>query len=55
MNNNPNEINKDRLLVAMEFSNSKWLIGFYNGEKVRRRNIEAQDQACSLREVVTAQ
>ncbi|MBC8207334.1 MAG: hypothetical protein H8E68_09330 [Kiritimatiellaeota bacterium] len=32
MTNNPVH-SADKLLVAMELSNSKWVLAFYNGEK----------------------
>ena len=28
---------KQNLIVAMELSNSKWLLGFDNGEKIRKK------------------
>ena len=43
MNNAPAH-NADKLLVAMELSNSKWLLAFYNGEKIRRKSIDARDR-----------
>ncbi len=36
--------NKSRLLVAIKLSNRKWLLGFYNGEKVRRRSVAARER-----------
>lgn len=29
-----------KLLVALEVSNSKWVLAFTNGEKIRRKTIE---------------
>ena len=43
MNNTPIH-NADKLLVAIELSNSKWLLAFYNGEKIRRKSIDARDR-----------
>ncbi|MDF7809712.1 hypothetical protein P4E94_19900, partial [Pontiellaceae bacterium B12219] len=53
MNNTPAH-NADKLLVAMELSNSKWLLAFYNGEKIRRKNIDARDRKRFLAELVLA-
>jgi transposase len=38
----------------MELSNSKWLLAFTNGQKVRRKSIEARDRARFLAEVAQA-
>lgn len=54
MNNNPTH-NADKLLVALELSNSKWLLAFYNGEKIRRKSIEARDRKRFLAELALAQ
>ena len=43
-----------KLLVAMELSNSKWLLAFHNGEKIRRKNIEARDRGRFIQEVARA-
>jgi transposase len=43
-----------KLLVAMELSNSKWLMAFSNGEKLRRKSIEARDRARFMQEVKLA-
>ncbi|MDZ8120319.1 IS110 family transposase [Pontiella agarivorans] len=53
MNNTPTH-NVEKLLVAMELSNSKWLLAFYNGEKIRRKNIDARDRKRFLAELVLA-
>lgn len=50
MINNPTH-NADKLLVALELSNSKWLLAFYNGEKIRRKSIEARDRKRFLHEL----
>ena len=45
---------EDKLLVAMELSNSKWLIAFSNGEKIRRKSFDARDRARFMQEVKLA-
>lgn len=52
MTNNPHSERK--LLVAMELSNSKWMLGFTHGEKIRRKSIEARDRSRFLRELALA-
>lgn len=52
MTNNPHSGRK--LLVAMELSNSKWMLAFTNGQKVRRKSIEARDRGRFLQEVSLA-
>ena len=52
MTNNPHSERK--LLVAMELSNSKWMLAFTNGQKVRRKSIEARDRGRFLSEVALA-
>ncbi len=39
-----NSHSERKLLVAMELSNSKWMLAFTNGQKVRRKSIEARDR-----------
>jgi hypothetical protein len=41
MNDNPHSERK--LLVAMELSNSKWMLAFHKGEKIRRKSIKPTD------------
>jgi transposase len=53
MNNNPVH-SSDKLLVAMELSNSKWVLAFYNGEKIRRKSIDARDRKHFLAELSLA-
>ncbi len=53
MNNTPAH-STGKLIVAMELSNTKWLLGFYNGEKVRRKTIDARDRGRFLSEVALA-
>jgi len=53
MTNNPVH-SADKLLVAMELSNSKWLLAFYNGEKIRRKSIDARDRKRFLAELSLA-
>ena len=43
-----------KLLLALELSNSKWLLGFDNGEKVRKKTIDAGDRARLLHELSIA-
>lgn len=45
---------EDKLLVAMELSNSKWLLAFSNGEKIRRKSIDARDRVRFMNEVKRA-
>lgn len=52
MTKNPHS--EKKLLVAMELSNSKWLLGFTNAEKIRRKSIEARDRGRFLKEVALA-
>lgn len=52
MTDNPH--NNATLLVAMELSNSKWLLGFGNGQKIRRKSIEARSRSRFLQEVARA-
>ncbi len=52
MTNDPHS--EGKLLVAMELSNSKWMLGFTNGQKVRRKSIEARDRGRFLAEVALA-
>ena len=52
MTNTPHSVNK--LLVAMELSNSKWLMAFSNGEKIRRKSIDARDRSRFMKEVSLA-
>ncbi len=44
----------DKLLVALELSNSKWMLAFYNGEKIRRKCIDARDRRRFLAELSLA-
>jgi len=53
MNNTPIH-NTDKLLVAMELSNSKWLLAFHNGEKIRRKSIDARDRKRFVAELALA-
>ena len=53
MNNAPVH-NANKLLVAMELSNSKWLLAFHNGEKIRRKSIDARDRQRFLSELATS-
>lgn len=52
MTNTPHS--EDKLLVAMELSNSKWLLAFSNGEKIRRKSIDARDRARFMQELEVA-
>jgi transposase len=52
MTNTPHS--ESKLLMAMELSNSKWLLGFTNGQKVRRKSIDARDRGRLLAEVALA-
>ena len=52
MTTNPHS--EKKLLVAMELSNSKWMLGFTNGEKIRRTSIEARDRSRFLQELTLA-
>lgn len=52
MTNNPHS--ESKILVAMELSNSKWMLAFTNGQKVRRKSIEARDRGRFLQEVALA-
>ena len=45
---------KKRLIAAIELSNSKWLLGFDNGAKVRRKSLRAGDRAGLLAEIAKA-
>lgn len=45
---------KLKLLLALELSNSKWLLGFDNGEKIRRKTIDAGDRGRLLQELKVA-
>jgi transposase len=40
--------------MAMELSNSKWKLGFSNGQRIRRKSIEARDRVRLLEEVQLA-
>lgn len=40
-----------KLLVAMELSNNKWLLAFSNGEKIRRKSMDARDRIGFMVEV----
>jgi transposase len=42
------------LLAALEVSNSKWVLAFTNGEKIRRKSIKARDRSRFLSEVELA-
>ena len=42
------------LYMAMELSNSKWKLGFSNGQRIRRKSIEARDRVRLLEEVQLA-
>lgn len=42
------------LYMAMELSNRWWKLGFSNGRKMRRKSVEARDQARLLEEVLRA-
>jgi len=53
MNNTPAH-SVDKLLVAMELSNSKWLLAFHAGDKIRRKSIDARDRVRFLRELALA-
>ncbi len=53
MNNAPAH-STGKLIVAMELSNTKWLLGFYNGERIRRKTIDARDRGRFLSEVALA-
>jgi transposase len=53
MNNTPAH-SVDKLLVAMELSNSKWLLAFHNGDKIRRKSIDARDRKRFLKELALA-
>ena len=44
----------NKLIVAMELSNTKWLLGFYNGDKIRRKTIDARDRKRFLAELALA-
>ena len=46
--------NKQTLIVAMELSNSKWLLGFDNGERIRKKSVEAGDRSRFLAELSIA-
>jgi len=39
------------LYMAMELSNSKWKLGFSNGQRIRRKSIEARDRLRLVQEV----
>jgi transposase len=52
MTNTPHS--ESKLLMAMELSNSKWLLGFTNGQKVRRKSIDARDRGRLLAEIALA-
>ncbi|MDF7809614.1 IS110 family transposase [Pontiellaceae bacterium B12219] len=52
MTNNPHS--EKKLLVAMELSNSKWLLAFTDGDKIRRKSIDARDRGRFLSEVARA-
>jgi transposase len=52
MTNNPHS--ECKLLVAMELRNSKWMLAFTNGQKVRRKSIEARDRGRFIQEVALA-
>jgi transposase len=45
---------EDKLLVAMELSNSKWLLAFSAGDKIRRKSFDARDRARFMQEVKLA-
>ncbi len=45
---------EDKLLVAMELSNSKWLMAYSNGEKIRRKSIDARDRSRFMQELKRA-
>ena len=45
---------ENKLLVALELSNSKWLLAFSNGEKIRRKSIDARDRSRFIEEVKRA-
>jgi transposase len=42
------------LYMAMELSNSKWKLGFSNGQRIRRKSIEARDRFGLVKEVELA-
>ena len=42
------------LYMAMELSNSSWKLGFGNGQRVRRKSIEARDRVRLIEEVQLA-
>ena len=42
------------LYMAMELSNSKWKLGFSNGQRMRRKSIEARDRFGLVKEVELA-
>jgi transposase len=46
--------NEDKLLIAMELSNSKWLLAFSSGEKIRRKSIDARDRSRFIQEIKLA-
>lgn len=52
MTRNPHS--KRKLLVALELSNSKWLLAFSNGDKIRRKSIDARDRGRFMQEVALA-
>ncbi len=52
MTDNPHSSRK--LLVAMELSNSKWLLAFTNGDKIRRKSIDARDRGRFMQEAASA-
>jgi len=42
------------LYMAMELSNSSWKLGFSNGQRIRRKSIEARDRGRLIKEVQLA-
>lgn len=48
---NKDSANNQTLYIAFELSNSKWKLGFSNGEKIRIKTIEARDWAALQSEI----
>lgn len=44
----------EKLLIGIELSNSKWLLAFSNGAKIRRKSIDARDLKRFMQEVALA-